>query len=154
MAIERHLEGRDFETRNHDMITFGRPTSAHFDLFYNAIAHKAPPGMKYAWANVDSENLVIKRAQGYTLVPASRHPEYAMHQYGQEAPRFLYKRNQVLVEIPEEIFYRLRNEKIQRTNAQFQQKERENIHKKNQSIGNFGGFNNVNLVGNMSGYAF
>lgn len=129
MAIERYREGRDFETRDYDLIIFGQPQVAHFDIFYNFPKHEIPPGMTYGWANWDTDNLSVLHARGYNFVPASRHPKYVMHQFGMERPQYIYKHNQVLLEIPTKLFNHLRNLKIQKLLKDQNKSEATNVHK-------------------------
>lgn len=140
MAIERHLEGRDFESRNHDHIMFGRADSAHFDIFYNFPKSKMPPGMIYVWGNFDSENLTKLWVRGYRFVPSSRHPEYCAHQFGLEDPRYIYKKRQVLMEISEDIFNRLKQQKLDARNQTFKNQERMNNNKGHNMLGQLGSF--------------
>ncbi len=135
--LDRQREGRDFESRQHDNIMFGRPDTAHFDIFYNFPKHKMPPFMIYVWANFDSENLTKLYQRGYRFVPPARHPEYVAHQFGAmaEAPRYIFKKKQVLMEITEEVYNRNRQSKIDRHVKAFQDNERLNQHKKPQMLG-------------------
>lgn len=126
MSLDRHREGRDFESRHHENIMFGKADSAHFDIFYNFPKSKMPPSTIYVWANFDGENLTKLWQRGYRFVPSSRHPEYSAHQFGLEDPRYIFKKKQVLMEISEDIFNRLKQQKLTNRNTTFKSQERIN----------------------------
>jgi hypothetical protein len=137
MSLDRMREGRDFETRQHDNIMFGRADTAHFDIFYNFPKHKMPPFMIYVWANFDSKNLTKLCERGYRFVPPARHPEYIAHQFGamNETPRYIFKGKQVLMEISEELYNRNRQAKINKHQQSFRDQEKLNKHKKPNLLG-------------------
>lgn len=134
MALQRYKEGRNFESRSHDHIMFGRPQVAHFDIFYNFPKQKMPPGMLYVWANIDTDNLTLLWTRGYRYVPASRHPEYTAHQFSLSDPRYIYKKRQVLMEINEDLFRKLKHHQLTQANNQKNSIERQNTAANNSAL--------------------
>lgn len=127
MSLDRLREGRDFENRAHDTIMFGQADHATFDIFYNFPKHKMPGGMQYVWGNFDNKNLSRLIDRGYRLVPAARHPEYVCHQFTNEKPIYIFKKNQVLLEIQKELFNRLRHNKVAKLRDEAAAEESKNI---------------------------